>query len=57
MLCQAAVNGDRDALTHALRRIVPTYGAPPILELVSEMDSRETFTTVTSMLPKVASAS
>jgi FlaA1/EpsC-like NDP-sugar epimerase len=57
VLCQAAVNGDRDALTPALRRIVPTYGAPPVLELVAEIDSPETFTAVTPLRPKVASAS
>jgi FlaA1/EpsC-like NDP-sugar epimerase len=57
VLCRAAVNGERDALTHALRRIVPTYGAPPVLELVTEINSHETFATVTPMLPKVASAS
>jgi len=57
VLCQAAANGDRDALTLALRRIVPTYGALPVLELVPEIDSRETFTTVAPLRPKVASAS
>ena len=57
LLCRAAASGDRDALTLALRRIVPSYSAPP-LQLVREGDdSGEAVPNVTPLLPEVAAAS
>ena len=57
LLCRAAANGDRDSLSLALRRIVPTYSGPPVLELVPDIDSGEAVASVTPLRPKAASAS